>query len=133
MDHEPHEPRERLLYRDEVFQIQGAIFDVNRYMGSGFLEAVYQECLALEFSARSIPFVAQHPLPLTYRGLLLRQSYLADFVCYGSIIVELKAVREITPEHRAQVLNYLAATGLKLGLLVNFGAAPKARIERLVR
>ena len=112
MDHEPHEPHERLLYANEVFEIQGAIFDVNRYMGSGFLEAVYQECLALEFTARSIPFAAQQPLPLTYKE---------------------KAVREITPEHRAQVLNYLAATGLKLGLLVNFGSAPKARIERLVR
>ena len=84
-------------------------------------------------SRRGIPFVAQKPLSLTYKGQRLRQTYLADFVCFDAIIVELKAVRDLTPEHRAQVLNYLAATGLKLGLLVNFGSAPKARIERLVR
>jgi GxxExxY protein len=132
MDHEPHEPHERLLYAEEVFRIQGAIFEVNRQMGSGFLEAVYQECLALEFESRQIPFVAQRPLLLTYKGRQLRQAYQADFICFETIIVELKAVRELTPEHRAQVLNYLSATGLKLGLLVNFGSAPKARIERLV-
>jgi GxxExxY protein len=133
MNHEPHEPHEQMLYADEVFQIQGAIFEVNRHMGSGFLEAVYQECLAIEFTARKIPFVAAQPLPLSYKGQILRQFYQADFVCFGAIIVELKAVRDFAPEHRAQVLNYLNATGLKLGLLVNFGSAPKARIERLVR
>jgi GxxExxY protein len=133
MDHEPHEPHERVLYASEVYAIQGAVFEVNRYMGSGFLEAVYQECLAIEFAARGIPFVAQKPLPLTYKGQLLRQTYVADFVCFDAILIELKAVRELAPEHRVQVLNCLAATGLKLGLLVNFGSAPKARIERLVR
>jgi GxxExxY protein len=122
-----------MLYAQEVYAIQGAIFEVNQRMGSGFLEAVYQECLAKEFTARGIPFSAQQPLPLTYKGEPLRQSYVADFVCYGAIIVELKAIRELTAEHRSQVLNYLSATGLKLGLLVNFGSAPKARIERLVR
>ena len=133
MDHEPHEPHERVLYAEEVFQIQGAIYEVNRHMGSGFLEAVYQECLAIEFTSRGIPHVASQALPLTYKGQRLRQSYQADFVCFGAIIVELKAVGELAPEHRAQVLNYLNATGLRLGLLVNFGSAPKARIERLVR
>jgi GxxExxY protein len=132
MVHEPHERHERLLYADEVFRLQGAIFEVNRQMGSGFLEAVYQECLAIEFEARGIPFSAEIPLPLTYKGRALHQSYKADFICFGLIIVELKALREIAPEHRAQTLNYLRATGLKLGLLVNFGCAPKARIERLV-
>ena len=122
-----------MLYASEVFQIQGAIFEVNRHMGSGFLEAVYQECLALEVAERRIPFVAQRALPLTYKGQVLRQAYQADFVCFGTIIIEIKAVRELAPEHRAQVLNYLNATGLKLGLLVNFGSAPKARIERLAR
>ncbi len=133
MDHEPHEPHERILYEREVFEIQGAIFEVNRQMGSGFLEAVYHECLALEFTARQIPFAAQVPLPLTYKSQRLKQTYQADFVCFGTIIVELKAIRELAPEHRSQVLNYLSATGLRLGLLVNFGSAPKARIERLVR
>jgi GxxExxY protein len=131
MDHEPHEPHERVLYSAEVYAIQGAIFEVNRHMGAGFLEAVYQECLALEFSERVIPYVMQQSMPLTYKGRLLRQTYIAHFVCCGKIVIELKAVRELTPEHRSQVLNYLSATGMKLGLLVNFGSAPKARIERL--
>lgn len=102
-------------------------------MGSGFLEAVYQECLAIEFAARQIPFVAAQALPLSNKGQTLRQFYQADFVCFDFIIVELKAVRDLAPEHRAQVLNYLNATGLKPGLLVNFGSVPRARIERLVR
>ena len=102
-------------------------------MGVGFLEAVYQECLALEFSSRSIPFSALKPLRLSYKGQVLQQVYQPDFVCFGQIIVELKAVQRLAPEHRAQVLNYLQATDLRLGLLVNFGASPKAEIERLVR
>jgi len=132
MSHEPHEPHEPLLYAEEVFAIQGAIFEVNRHMGAGFLEAVYQECLAIEFQARGVPFVACRSLKLAYKGQPLRQFYQADFVCFEKIIVELKAVRELASEHRAQVLNYLRSTGLKLGLLVNFGSAPKAQIERLV-
>ena len=102
-------------------------------MGAGFLEAVYQECLAIEFGARGIPFHAGALLGLTYKGEALRQSYRADFICFDRIIVELKALGALGPEHRAQVPNYLRATGLRLGLLVNFGCAPKARIERLVR
>ena len=131
MVHEPHEPHERLLFADEVFRIQGAIFEVNRVMGTGFLEAVYQECLALELAARRIPFVASRPLPLNYKGQPLKQTYVPDFVCFGCVIVELKALRELATEHRAQVLNYLKASSLRVGLLVNFGCAP-ARIERLV-
>jgi GxxExxY protein len=135
MDHEKHENHENdgaVLYRDEVFRIQGAIFEVSREMGTGFLEAVYQECLALEFAGRAIPFKALPPLGLSYKGVLLRQTYRPDFVCFDSIIIELKVVRELAPEHRAQVINYLKATGMRLGLLVNFGAAPKARVERLI-
>ncbi|HWF01001.1 MAG TPA: GxxExxY protein [Caulobacteraceae bacterium] len=132
MDHEKHEKHERVLYADEAFEVQGAIFEVSRELGIGFLEAVYQECLALEFAARGIPFRAKPPLGLRYKGNALLQTYSADFVCFDCIIVELKAVREIAPEHRAQVINYLKATGLRLGLLVNFGCAPKARVERLV-
>jgi GxxExxY protein len=133
MGHGPHGPHEQgLLHAEETFAIKGAVFDVNRHMGAGFLEAVYQECLAMEFKARAIPFVPLPSLALTYKGVPLRQRYQPDFVCFDKIIVELKAVRELAPEHRAQVLNYLQATGLRVGLLVNFGNAPKARIERLV-
>ena len=123
---------DQLLFPDEVYAIQGAVFEVNRTMGSGFLEAVYQECLCLEFSNRGVPFVATPSLKLKYKGNALKQTYVPDFICYDGIIVELKATRELTSEHRAQVLNYLKATGLRLGLLVNFGAFPKARVERLV-
>jgi len=131
--HEQHEQHERVLYAKEVFAIQGAIFEVNAPMGAGFLEAVYQECLALEFAARGIPFRADVPLSLEYKGQSLRQTYRADFLCFERIIAELKALGALNQEHRAQVLNYLRVTGYRLGLLVNFGCAPKARIERLVR
>jgi GxxExxY protein len=127
-----HIPNGQLLYKDEAFRIQGAVFEVSREMGTGFLEAVYQECLALEFARRGIPFVAMPPLSLIYKGESLRQTYVPDFVCFGTILVELKAVRDLVPDHRAQVMNYLRATGLRLGLLVNFGGGGKARVERIV-
>jgi GxxExxY protein len=124
-------PTDTLIYAEEVFRIQGAIFEVNRVMGRGFLEAVYQECLALEFAVRRIPFQPTPSLRLNYKGVQLRQTYFPDFVCHESIIVELKVVQAIAAEHRAQVLNYLKASGLRLGLLVNFGASPRTIVERL--
>ena len=115
-----------------MFRIQGAVFEVNRVMGAGFLEAVYQECLAIELKARGIPFVASPKLTLAYKGARLQQYYCPDFICFDRVVVELKALNQFAPEHRAQVLNYLRASGLRVGLLVNFGCAPKARIERLI-
>jgi GxxExxY protein len=126
-----HQLEENFHHAEETYRLQGAIFEVNRAMGTGFLEAVYQECLAIEFVSRKIPFAGSPVLTLDYKGVRLRQTYVPDFICFDKIIVELKAVREIAPEHRAQVLNYLKATGLRVGLLVNFGCARKARIERL--
>ena len=130
MVHEPHEPHERLLHADEVYRVQGAVFEVNQVMGAGYLEAVYQECLLLEFLARGIPFVAQPTLKLDYKGTRLRHVYVPDFVCFGSVLVELKALGALAPEHRAQILNYLKTSNLRVGLLINFGCSPKARIER---
>jgi GxxExxY protein len=101
-------------------------------MGSGFLEAVYQECLSREFIRRKIPYQAQVELSLTYKGESLSQTYRPDFVCYERIILELKALKEVGDEHRAQVFNYLKATGFRLGLLVNFGHYPRATVERIV-
>ena len=132
MDHEPHETHERLVLADEVFRIQGAIFEVNRVLGSGFLEAAYQESLALEMAKRDIPLVAQPMLRLEYKGTALRAVYIPDFVCFGSVLVELKAVSALGPEHRSQVINYLKAAALRVGLLVNFGGSRKAQIERFV-
>ncbi len=123
---------DKLLYRDEVFRIQGAVFEVYREMGCGFLEAVYQECLERELQLRDIPFAAQQELQLIYKDAPLKQTYKPDFICYGKIIVELKAVKDVSSEHRAQVFNYLKATGLRLGLLVNFGHYPKATVERII-
>ena len=123
---------ENSLFKEEVFAIQGAIFEVGREMGAGFLEAVYQECLAREFARMNIPYVAHQELALSYKGAPLLQTYKPDFVCYGEIIVELKATQEFAPIHRAQVLNYLKASRFRLGLLVNFGAYPKAKVERIV-
>jgi GxxExxY protein len=120
-----------LLFAEEVFRIQGAVFHVYRTMGAGFLEAVYQECVQIEFEERRIPFSALRPLRLEYRGRELKTRYAPDFICFEKIIVELKAVREIAPEHRAQLINYLRATGLRLGLLANFGHVHKAQVVRL--
>ncbi len=132
MNHEPHEILEKILYKEEVFQIQGAIYDVYREMGCGFLESVYQECLEKELGLRKIPFVAQQELGLTYKGEALSQKYRPDIICFGIIVLELKAVRETSPEHKAQLFNYMKASSLKLGLLVNFGHFPKAQVERII-
>ena len=121
-----------LLFKAECYAIQGAIYEVYREKGSGFHESVYQECLEMELSLREIPFVAQPELKLAYKGRSLRQTYKPDLICSGSIIVELKALTSIRPEHEAQVLNYLKATGLRLGLLVNFGHHPKATVQRII-
>jgi GxxExxY protein len=120
---------ESLLFADETFRIRAAVFEVHKTLGSGFLEAVYQESLALEFAGSGIPFAALRQIPLNYKGISLTQRYTADFVCFEKVIVEIKAVRELAPEHRAQTMNYLKATGMRLGLLINFGG-PSAKIER---
>ena len=134
--HQQHERpiklNQEILFKEECYQIQGAVFEVYKEMGCGFLEAIYQECLERELYKRNIPFKAQPELLLFYKGEELRHTYKPDLICYDSIIVELKALSTTTGEHKAQVLNYLKATGNRLGLLVNFGSHPKATIERLV-
>lgn len=122
---------EGILYKEECFQIQGAVYDVYRGMGCGFLEAVYQECLEKEFESRGIPFEAQKMLPVFYKGEALKLQYMPDFICCGRIIVELKAMKGLGDEHRAQLLNYLKVTGMELGLLINFGAFPRVQIVRM--
>jgi len=121
-----------IIYREESYRVMGACFEVYKEKGCGFLEAVYQESLELELSDQRIPFVAQCRLALSYKGRPLKQTYTADLVCFEKIVVELKAVSAITDEHRAQIHNYLRATGHRLGLLVNFGHYPKLESERIV-
>ena len=119
-----------ILYPEESYRIVGACFEVYNEKGCGFLEPVYQECLEIELEHRQIPFVAQPELKLSYRERTLRQTYKPDFIVYDKIIVEIKAVSALCDEHRAQVLNYLHASRLKLGILVNFGQHPKLAYER---
>ena len=121
-----------LKFEEDSYRIRGAIFEVYREMGCGFLEAVYQECLEKEFGKQEISFVVQQELVLHYKGDRLKQIYVPDFICFERIIVELKAAKELGNEHRAQVHNYLKATGLELGMLVNFGHYPNVEIERIV-
>ena len=121
-----------IIYKLESYEIMGACFEVYKEKGSGFLEAVYQECLEMELSDRGVPFLVKPPLLLTYKGRPLKSKYQPDLICYDKIIVELKAVTGLTDEHRAQLQNYLRATRMKLGLLVNFSHYPKLEYERIV-
>ncbi|MCD6389349.1 MAG: GxxExxY protein [Desulfobulbaceae bacterium] len=131
--HKKHEKKvQKLLFGEECYAIQGAVFEVYREMGCGFFESVYQECLEREFRRQKIPFIAQQILELFYKGDRLVQVYKPDFVCYEKIIVELKAVKSIGREHEAQVFNYLKASKFRLGLIVNFGHYPKATVKRII-
>ena len=121
-----------ILYKEESYKIVGACFEVYREKGCGFLESVYQECLEVEFRLQGIPFDPKKLLALEYKGCPLRSTYQPDFICYEKIVLELKAVTELADEHRAQIQNYLKATGMKLGLLVNLGHFPKVQWERIV-
>ncbi|MEQ8853340.1 GxxExxY protein [Gimesia sp.] len=122
----------QIIYKEECFAIQGAVFEVYREVGCGFLEAVYQECLERELKQRGIPFVAKPVLRLSYKGESLQQAYQPDLICYDSIILELKAVKSLGSEHAAQLINYQKAAEKKLGLLINFGSYPKVTVERYV-
>jgi GxxExxY protein len=121
-----------IIYKDESYAIMGACFEVYKEKGSGFLEQVYQECLEIELETRGILFVPKQELALSYKGRPLKSKYVPDLLCYDKIIVELKAVKELADEHRAQVHTYLKATGHRLGLLINFGHFPKVEYERIV-
>lgn len=122
-----------ILFKEESYKIIGSCFEVYNDKGCGFVEPVYQECLEIELGLQGIPFQSQQQLRLFYKGKELKQKYIPDFMCYEQIIVEIKAVSQLTDEHRAQVHNYLKATGFRLGLLVNFGNHPKLEYERIVR
>ena len=121
-----------ILFSDLSYAINGAAFQVYNSLGHGFLEAVYQEALEIEFRKRNIPYEREKELRIKYDGIELKQTYKADFVCYGKIIVELKAVSALDDAHRSQVYNYLHATNYKLGLLLNFGCANELEKERIV-
>ena len=106
----------------KTFRIIGAAMEVHKELGCGFLEAVYQEALEREFKTRKIPFIPQCELRIVYKGVPLNKTYIADFVCYDKIIVEIKALSRMSGNETAQVINYLKASGFEIGLLFNFGA-----------
>lgn len=121
-----------IILKGESYKIVGACMEVYNEMGSGFLEAVYQECLEYEFADRSVPFVPQKHLQLKFKSRTLKSIYIPDFVCYDQVIVEIKGTSDLTDKFRAQMINYLKATRLRLGLLVNFGRHGGLQYERIV-
>ena len=122
-----------IVYKAESYAIMGACFEVYNEKGCGFLEPVHQECLGIEFEYQRIPAIAKPSLAVSYRRRILKQTYEPDYVCFGKIIVELKAVSALADQHRAQLLHYLHATGFDLGLLVNFGHYPGLEYERIAK
>ena len=121
-----------IVYPEESYAIMGACFEVYKEKGRGFLESVYQECLEMELDHRKIPFQAHPTLLVSCRGHPLKSTFVPDLVCFDKIIVELKAVSDICEQHRAQLYDYLKATDIKLGILVNFGYYPKLQSQRIV-
>ena len=130
----PKDPKNigKILFKDESYRIIGACFNVYKEMGSGFLESVYQECLRIEFEQQQIPFEEKPELLLQFRDRQLKQRFIPDFICYGKIILEVKAVSSLIDEHRAQLINYLNATKKELGIVANFGHYPKMEHQRLL-
>jgi GxxExxY protein len=127
-----HNLMDNFLYKDETYKIIGACFEVYREKGCGFLEPVYQECMEIESGIQGIPYIAKKSLRLQYKCRPLQHTYEPDLLCFDKVVVELKAVSALADEHRAQLLNYLNATGLEVGLLVNFGHYPGLEYERIV-
>ena len=118
----------KILYKDENYAIRGALFEVHNNLGPGFAEDVYQLALETELKIRDIPFEAQKEYEISYKGIVLNKTFRTDIICYGKIILELKSVKNILPEHMAQILNYLRISDLKMGMLVNFNSYPELEI-----
>ncbi len=121
---------ENMIYEEESYKIIGAGMEVYNKLGCGFLENVYQECLGIEFKEKAVYYQEQKEIKIFYKGIELKQRYRADFICFDKILLEIKAVSKICDEHRSQILNYLNATGFKLGLILNFGSSRKLEYER---
>ncbi|MGZ2371024.1 GxxExxY protein [Ancylomarina sp. YFZ004] len=113
---------EEYIYKNECYEIIGCCMSVHSELGAGFLEVIYQEALEFEFNREAHPFEREVGIDVSYRGEKLNKKYFADFICYGEIIIELKAVKTLDDSHYAQLLNYLKATDKKIGLLINFGS-----------
>lgn len=121
-----------LLYKEEVYAIIGAAMDVYNHLGPGFLEAVYQEAMEVELTARNIPNSPEQDIRILYKGRPLKTFYTPDLICYGKIVVELKAIERLTSREEAQLLNYLKATTMPVGVLINFGSEKDLEWKRMV-
>lgn len=121
-----------LLLKQEVYRVVGCAMQVYNTLKSGFLEAVYQEALEIEFADQEVPAIAQASVRILYKGRELRKRYIADFLCFGEVIVEIKATAEISNVDRAQLINYLRATGNRVGVILAFGNKDELKWERLV-
>ncbi len=121
-----------LIFGKEVYEIIGAAIEVHKTLGHGFLEAIYQEALEYELSDRKIPFSSQIELKVKYKDRYLQKTYIADIIAYDKIIIELKALTNLSGKEEAQLINYLKATGFKVGLLINFGSPNKLEWKRFV-
>ena len=121
-----------LIFKDEVYAIIGAAMDVYNDLGPGFLEAVYQEAMEIETLARKIPAMPEQKLYIQYKGSTLKKFYEADLICYGKIIVEIKAMDKLTTREESQIINYLKATDFPVGVLINFGAHHDLEWKRMV-
>ena len=121
-----------LIFGKEVYEIIGAAIEVHKTLGHGFLEAIYQEALEYELSDRKIPFSSQIELKVKYKDRYLQKTYIADIIAYNKIIIELKALSNLSGKEKAQLINYLKATGFKVGVLINFGSPNKLEWKRFV-
>ena len=121
-----------LILKEEVYQIIGVAMDVYYTLGRGFLEPIYQEALQIELGRRNIPFESQKLLKIEYKGQQLRKEYIADFVCFGQIIIEIKACEGLTGRDEGQIINYMKATSMNVGLLINFCSQAKLEWKRYV-
>jgi GxxExxY protein len=121
-----------LIYKEEVYAIIGVAIEVHKELGSGFLEAVYEECMGIESEKRKIPHKTQVELDIRYKGKMIKKKYVADYIGFGKIIAEFKCIPKLTKGDEAQIINYLKATGLRVGLLINFGSKGKLEWKRYV-
>ena len=119
-----------LIYKEEVYAIVGAAIEVHKTLGRGFLEPVYQEAMEIESKIRKVPFTAQPPVKIHYKNHVLTKFYVTDFIFYDKIVVEIKALDRLTSKEESQILNYIKATGYRVGVLINFGSRGKLEWSR---
>jgi GxxExxY protein len=121
-----------LLYKQEVFSIVGAAMAVHKELGAGFLESVYKEAMCIELNAAGVPYQTQVPVKVKYKNIVLQKEFIADLIAYNKIIIELKCVPSLKKTDEAQILNYLKATGFRVGLIINFGKQGKLEWKRYI-